>query len=92
MGGHGVHFSTQIHQERTFRHRSACRTPAEGRQEYLKSRKEFIELIRMMELAEKTGVLIGLDQGNRSRGPIPTSGWLSESGETFKAGSETADL
>ena len=33
----GVHLSPRIHQEYTFRHRSACRTPAENRQEYLTS-------------------------------------------------------
>ena len=27
----------------TFRHRRACRTPAESRQEYLTSRKEYID-------------------------------------------------
>ena len=32
-----------IHQEYTLRHRSACRTPAESRQEYLTSRKEYID-------------------------------------------------
>ena len=34
VGGHGVHLSPQIHQEYIIRHRSACRTPAEGGQEY----------------------------------------------------------
>ena len=29
VGGCGVHLSPWIHQEYTFRHRSACRTPAE---------------------------------------------------------------
>ena len=43
VGGRGVHLSPQIHQEYTFRHRSACRTPAESRQEYLTSGKEYIE-------------------------------------------------
>ena len=43
VGGRGVHLSSRIHQEYTFRHRSACRTPAESRQEYLTSRKEYIE-------------------------------------------------
>ena len=33
----------QKHQEYTFRHRSACRTPAESRQAYLTSGKEYIE-------------------------------------------------
>ena len=32
-----------IHQEYTFRHRSACRTSAESRQEYLTSGNEYIE-------------------------------------------------
>ena len=43
VGGHGVHISPWIHQEYTFRHRSACSTPAESRQEYLTSRKEYID-------------------------------------------------
>ena len=33
-----------IHQEYTFKHRSACRTPAESRQEYLSRGEEHIEL------------------------------------------------
>ena len=41
--GSGVHLSPQIHQEYTFRHRSACRTPAENGQEYLTSGKEYID-------------------------------------------------
>ena len=44
VGGCGVHLSPWIHQEYTFRHRSACRTPAESRQEYLTSGKEYIEI------------------------------------------------
>ena len=55
-GGRGIHLSPRIHQEYTFRHRSACRTPAESRQEYLTSGKEYIEhtkLCRMKELGEK---------------------------------------
>ena len=43
VGGCGIHLSTQIHQEYTFRHRSACRTLAKSEQEYLTSRKEYIE-------------------------------------------------
>ena len=43
VGGQGVHLSPQIHQEYTFRHRSACRTPVESGQEYLTSGKEYIE-------------------------------------------------
>ena len=33
VGGHGVHLSPRIHQEYTFRHISACKTPAESGQE-----------------------------------------------------------
>ena len=43
VGEHGVYLSPWIHQEYTFRHRSACRTPAKSRQEYLTSRKEYID-------------------------------------------------
>ena len=39
----GVHLSLWMHQEYTFRHRSACRTPVESGQEYLTSGKEYIE-------------------------------------------------
>ena len=41
--GRGVRPSPWIHQEYTFRLRSACRTPAENRQEYLTSGKEYTE-------------------------------------------------
>ena len=43
LGRRGVDLSSQIHQEYTFRHRSPCRTTAESGQEYLTSRKEYIE-------------------------------------------------
>ena len=43
VGRRGVHPSPRIHQEYTFRHRSACRTPAESRQAYLTSGKEHTE-------------------------------------------------
>ena len=43
VGGHGVHLSPRIHQEHIFRHRSACRTTAENRNEYLTSGKEYID-------------------------------------------------
>ena len=43
VGERGIYLSLLIHQEHTCRHRSACRTPAESRQEYMTSRKEFIE-------------------------------------------------
>ena len=37
------YLSPQIHQKYTFGHRSACRKPAESRQEDLSSGKEYIE-------------------------------------------------
>ena len=43
VGGRGVLLSPQIHQEYTFRHESACRTPPESRREYLTRGKEHIE-------------------------------------------------
>jgi len=39
----GVVFSPWKHQEYTVRHRSACRTPNESRQENLTTRKEYVE-------------------------------------------------
>ena len=39
----GIHLSLWIHQEYTFRHRSACRTPAESGEEYPTSGKEYID-------------------------------------------------
>ena len=42
-GGRGIRLSPWIHQEYTCRHRSACRTPDESRQEDLTSGKEYIE-------------------------------------------------
>ena len=42
VGGHGVHLSLWIHQEYNLRHRGACRTPAESRQESLTGGKENI--------------------------------------------------
>ena len=52
------YISPQIHQECTFRHRSACRTPAESGQKYVTSGKEYVEpckLGRMKELGGKAG-------------------------------------
>jgi len=43
VGRPGVHLSLCVHQEYTLRYRSACRTPAENRQEYLTNGKEYIE-------------------------------------------------
>ena len=42
VGGHGIHLSLWIHQEYNLRHRGACRTPAESRQESLTGGKENI--------------------------------------------------
>ena len=64
VGGRGVHLSPRIHQEYTFRHRSACRTLAESGQEYLtsiKERKDPCKTGRTKGLGEKTEVLVGLD-------------------------------
>ena len=46
VGGCGVRLSPWIHQEYTFRHRSACRTPAESEQEDLNSGKEYISSVQ----------------------------------------------
>ena len=89
VGGRGVHLSPWIHQEYTFRHRSACRTPAESGQECLPSRKEYVDphKTRWDEgtrgkngNVSRTGSALGR-WGNWSRGPIPTLGQLSESEE-----------
>ena len=64
-----------IHQEYTFRHRSACKTPAESRQEYLTSGKEYIEPRKTQQeegTRGKTGVLVGLD--------LPLAGGGTEAG------------
>ena len=43
VDGLEVHLSPQIQREYTFRHRSACKTPAESRKDYLTRGKEYIE-------------------------------------------------
>ena len=83
------YISPRIHQEYTFRHRSACRTPAESGQESLTSVKNIqthAKLSRMKELEGKTGVLVRTGPalsgwGNYNTGLIPTLGQLSESEE-----------
>ena len=89
VGAHGVHLSPRIHQEYTFRHTSACRTPAESGQEYLTSGKEYIEPHKTLydegirgksRSVSRIGLLLG-GWGNRSRGPILTLGHFSESEE-----------
>ena len=42
VGGRGVHLSPWMHQDYTFRHRSACRIPAGSRREDLTSGKQYI--------------------------------------------------
>ena len=80
VAGHGIHLSPWMHQEYTFRHRSACRIPAESRQEYLIMGKEYIEPDETTGQREnrsrgKTGVLVGLD--------LPSVGGGNESGVQF---------
>ena len=70
VGGRGAGLSPRIHQEYTFRHRTAWRTPAESRQEHLNCGKEFIEprKTKTKELAGKTGALVGLDLPSVGKG------------------------
>ena len=80
--------------------RSARRTPAESRQEYLTSGKEYIDpqkLGRKKKLGGETGVLLGWtcawrvgELKQESNPHIGATVWVR--GETFKAESETADL
>ena len=70
-----MHVSLQIHQEYTFRHRSACRMPAESRQKYLTRGKEYIEPCKTHydeRTRGGTGVLVGLD--------LPWAGGGTEAG------------
>ena len=46
VGGHGVHLFPWIHQECTFRHRSACSAPAKSGQDSLTSGKEYLDLCK----------------------------------------------
>ena len=43
VSGCGVHLPPWIHQENTFRHRKASRTPAESEQEDVTSGKEYTD-------------------------------------------------
>ena len=75
LGGHRVHLSPRIHQGYTFRHRSACRTPAESGQECLtrgKNIQNHAKLHKTEELGGETGVLEGLD--------LPSVGGGTEAG------------
>ena len=85
--GCGGHLSPRIHQKHTLRHRSACVTPAESGQEDLISGKENIEPCKTWcdqgsrgknRRVSRTGPALG-GWGNGGRGPISTSGQLSES-------------
>ena len=88
VGGHGVHLSPRIHQEYTFRHSSACRTPAGSGKEDLTSRKYTEQLKAQWDgvtggnnwSVSGSGPALGRC-GNWSRDPIPASGQLSESEE-----------
>ena len=55
VGRCGVHLSPRIHQEHTFGHGNACRTPAEIGQEYLTSGKEYIDPCRLGRMRELGG-------------------------------------
>ena len=62
VGGCGEHLSPRIHQEYTFRHRSACRTPAESGQGYPTRGKENTEPFKTQQdegTREETGELVG---------------------------------
>ena len=96
VGRCGVHLSPQKHQGYTFRHRSACRIPAESGQEFLTSVKGYTEPCKTREdegirgenrSVSRTGPALS-GWGNGSRGPIPTLGHCMSQGETFKAESE----
>ena len=58
VGGRRVPHSPRIHQEYTFRHRSACRTAAERGQEYLTTKRIYKT---MHGNRGKIGELVGLD-------------------------------
>ena len=55
VGGCEVHLSPWIHQEYTCRHKSVCITPAESRQEYLTSGREYIEPRKTQDQALSPG-------------------------------------
>ena len=89
VGGRGVYLSPQIHQQYTFRHRSACRTPDKSRQKFLTRGKEYIEPCKTQwdegtrgenRSVSRTGIALS-QWGNWRRGLIPILGQLSESEE-----------
>ena len=89
VGSRGVRHSPRICQEYTFRHRSACGTPAESGQEYLTTGKEYLKSRKTQQdegTRGKTEVLVGLDlplAGGRIKTGVqsPQRGQLSESEE-----------
>ena len=80
IGGRGIHLSPRIHQEHTFRIRGAYTTPAESEQEYLTSRKEYIEP-RKTRWDEGTSSTYPQRVGELKQEFSPHSGQLSESEE-----------
>ena len=65
------YMSLQGYQEYTFRHRSACRAPAESGQEYLTTRKDYIKPRKTWQDEGTKGgklVLVGLDLPSAGRG------------------------
>jgi len=64
----GAHLSPWIHQEYTFRHRSACRTPAGSRQE---NQTIFATIIRTQD--RNAGSLEGAVTGSWSIGIVEQS-------------------
>ena len=71
VGGYGAHLSPWIHQDYTFRHRSACRTPAESRQEYLSSTKECISSIQFSLVAQSC-LTLRPHESQHARSPCPS--------------------
>ena len=94
------YISPWTHQEYTFRHRGAPRTPAETDRSTWpvgKNTQNHAKLSRMKELGGETGVLLGLDLpwaggGAEAGVQSPHRGTVWVRGETFKAVRETADL
>ena len=83
VGGRRVPHSPRIHQEYTFRHRSACRTPAESGQEYLATGKAYIKPCKTQQDEGTRGKNRSVSRPGPAlgRSPIPTSGQVSESEE-----------
>ena len=74
VGGGSVHLSSWIHQEYTFKHRSACRIPAESGQEYLTSEKEYIISVQFSCSVVSDSLRPQESQHTRPPCPSPTPG------------------